>query len=71
MMPGQSGVTIVRRIMAEPAKVWAADTRLERMMQWWGPEAGPTLSFVADILDRLFRRTGGHHLLLSHRRSLV
>ncbi|MGV1761763.1 SRPBCC family protein [Rhizobium sp. A22-96] len=42
-------VTIVRRIKATPAKVWAAITQPELMMQWWGPDAGPTLSVVADV----------------------
>ena len=42
-------VTIVRRIKAAPAKVWAAITQPELMMQWWGPDAGPTLSVVADV----------------------
>lgn len=42
-------VTIVRRIKAPPAKVWAAITQPKSMMQWWGPDAGPTLSAVADV----------------------
>ena len=42
-------VTIVRRIRATPAKVWAAITEPELMMQWWGPDAGPTLNVVADV----------------------
>ena len=42
-------VTIVRRIKAPPAKVWAAITQPALMMQWWGPDAGPTLSAEADI----------------------
>ena len=42
-------VTIVRRIKAPPAKVWAAITQPEQMMQWWDPDAGPTLSVVADV----------------------
>lgn len=42
-------VTIVRRIKASPAKVWAAITQPKLMMQWWGPDAGPTLSAVADV----------------------
>jgi uncharacterized protein YndB with AHSA1/START domain/DNA-binding transcriptional ArsR family regulator len=37
-------VTLVRRIKASPAKVWAAITQPDQMMQWWGPDAGPTLS---------------------------
>jgi uncharacterized protein YndB with AHSA1/START domain len=42
-------VTIVRRIKASPAKVWAAITQPARMMQWWGVDAGPTLSVEADV----------------------
>lgn len=42
-------VTLVRRIRASPARVWAAITRPEQMLQWWGPDAGPTLSVVADV----------------------
>lgn len=42
-------VTIVRRIKASPARVWAAITRPEQMIQWWGPDAGPTLDVEADV----------------------
>jgi uncharacterized protein YndB with AHSA1/START domain len=42
-------LTIVRRIKASPAKVYAAITRPEQMLQWWAPDAGPTLSVEADV----------------------
>ena len=42
-------VTIVRRIKAPPARIWAAITQPKLMMQWWGPDAGPTLSAEADV----------------------
>ncbi|MES2059239.1 MAG: SRPBCC domain-containing protein [Pseudomonadota bacterium] len=42
-------VTIVRKVKASPAKVWAAITRPEQMLQWWGPDAGPTLKVEADV----------------------
>src|SRR3954468_7845819 len=42
-------VTIVRRIKAPPARIWAAITQPKLMMQWWGPDAGPTLSAQADV----------------------
>jgi uncharacterized protein YndB with AHSA1/START domain len=42
-------VTIVRRIKAPPAKVYAALTEPELMVQWWSPDAGPTLSAEADV----------------------
>jgi uncharacterized protein YndB with AHSA1/START domain len=43
------GVTIVRTIKASPARVWAAITRPEQMLKWWGPDAGPTLKAEADV----------------------
>jgi len=43
------GVTIVRRIKASPARIWAAITQPDQMIQWWGPDAGPTLDVVADV----------------------
>ena len=42
-------VTIVRRIKASPVKVWAAITRPDQMIQWWGPDAGPTLRADVDV----------------------
>jgi len=42
-------VTLVRRIKAPPAKVWAAITQADLMLKWWGPDAGPTLSVVAEV----------------------
>ena len=42
-------VTIVRRINAPPAKVWAAITQPDQMIQWWGPDAGPTLRADVDV----------------------
>jgi uncharacterized protein YndB with AHSA1/START domain len=40
-------LTIVRRIKASPAKVYAAWTRAELMDRWWGPDGGPVLSAQA------------------------
>jgi uncharacterized protein YndB with AHSA1/START domain len=42
-------VTIVRRIKATPAKIFAALTEPAQMLQWWGPDAGPTLKAEADV----------------------
>jgi uncharacterized protein YndB with AHSA1/START domain len=42
-------VTIVRRVQASPAKVWAAITQPDQMIQWWGPDAGPTLRADVDV----------------------
>lgn len=57
-------VTIVRRVKASPAKIWAAITQPELMMQWWGPDAGPTLRAEADVrpggrLSVVFRLLNG------------
>lgn len=49
------GVTLVRRIKASPARLWAAITDPAQMAQWWGPDAGPTLSAEADL------RPGGRY----------
>lgn len=49
MTPSLPSVTLVRRIKASPAKVWAAITRPEQMILWWGPDAGPTLRAEADV----------------------
>jgi uncharacterized protein YndB with AHSA1/START domain len=56
--------TLVRRIRASPAKVYAALTEPKLMMQWWGPDAGPTLSAEADVrpggrLSVVFRLLNG------------
>jgi uncharacterized protein YndB with AHSA1/START domain len=42
-------VTIVRKIKASPAKVYAAITQPQQMMKWWGPDAGPTLRADVDV----------------------
>ena len=42
-------VSLVRRIRASPAKVYAALTDPDLMIQWWGPDAGPTLRAEADV----------------------
>lgn len=42
-------VTIVRRIKASPARVYAALSEPAQMLQWWGPDAGPTLRAEADV----------------------
>jgi uncharacterized protein YndB with AHSA1/START domain len=44
-----TSLTLVRRIKASPARVWAAITQPDQMIQWWSPDAGPTLSAEADV----------------------
>ena len=48
-MPVEPSLTLVRRLKAPPAKVYAAWTEPERMARWWGPEAAPALSAEADV----------------------
>jgi uncharacterized protein YndB with AHSA1/START domain len=57
-------VTIIRRIKAPPARIYAALTDPAQMIQWWGPDAGPTLKAEADVrpggrLSVLFRLLNG------------
>jgi uncharacterized protein YndB with AHSA1/START domain len=49
MIKSLPSVTLVRRIKASPAKVWAAITQPDQMLRWWGPDAGPTLRAEADV----------------------
>ena len=51
-------VTIVRHMKAPPAKVWAAITQPSQMIQWWGPDAGPTLKAEAEV------RPGGRYSII-------
>jgi uncharacterized protein YndB with AHSA1/START domain len=46
---GLPSVTLIRRIKEPPARIWAAITRPDQMMRWWGPDAGPTLKAEADV----------------------
>ena len=48
-MPVEPSLTLVRRLKAPPAKVYAAWTEPERMARWWGPDAGPVLSAEAEV----------------------
>lgn len=48
-MAALPSLTLVRRIKAPPARVWAAITEPDLMLRWWGPDAGPTLSVTADV----------------------
>jgi uncharacterized protein YndB with AHSA1/START domain len=48
-MVGKPSLTLVRRIKAPPAKVYAALTKPEDLVFWWGPDAGPVLSAEADV----------------------
>jgi uncharacterized protein YndB with AHSA1/START domain len=41
-------LTLVRRIKAKPARVYAAWTQPELMARWFGPDAGPVLSAESD-----------------------
>lgn len=49
MIAHRPSLTLVRRIKAPPARVFAALTRPEQMLLWWGPDAGPTLRATADV----------------------
>ncbi len=49
MTATRPSITIVRRIKASPARVYAAITDPAQMLLWWGPDAGPTLRAEADV----------------------
>lgn len=49
MIERPPSVTLVRRIKATPARIYAALTDPKQMLQWWGPDAGPTLRAEADV----------------------
>ena len=42
-------LTLVRRIRATPEKVYGALITPELMVQWWSPDAGPTLSAEVEL----------------------
>lgn len=42
-------LTLVRRIKAPPARVFAAFTQAEQIAKWWGPDAGPVLHAESDL----------------------
>jgi uncharacterized protein YndB with AHSA1/START domain len=48
-MPTEPSLTLVRRLKAPPAKVYAAWTEPERMARWWGPGRRPRLSAEAEV----------------------
>lgn len=48
-MPVEPSLTLVRRLRAPPAKVFAAWTDPGLIARWWGPDAGPVLSAEADV----------------------
>ena len=53
-------VTIVRRIKAPPAKVYAALTEPKLMMRWWGPEARDTSAWK--VFDGFLKTSRLGHL---------
>lgn len=42
-------LTLVRRIKASPAKIYAALTSPEQLARWWRPDAGPVLKAEVDV----------------------
>jgi uncharacterized protein YndB with AHSA1/START domain len=49
MPADKPSLTITRWIDAPPAKVFAALTDPAKILRWWGPDAGPTVSAQADV----------------------
>jgi uncharacterized protein YndB with AHSA1/START domain len=65
-MPAQAqfatkpSLTLKRRLNAAPAKVYAAWTDPEKMVRWFGPDAGPVKHAAADV------RVGGRYAITFH-----
>jgi uncharacterized protein YndB with AHSA1/START domain len=51
----QPDITIVRRLRASPEEVYAAITKPDQILQWWGPDAGPAVKAETDL------RPGGRY----------
>lgn len=58
MTPERRTVRLVRQIKASPATVFQALTQPENIVQWWGPDAGQTVSADADL------RPGGRYSIV-------
>ena len=50
-------LTLKRRLNASPEKVYAAWTDPEKIVKWFGPDAGPVKHAETDV------RTGGHYAI--------
>lgn len=51
-------VKLIKQIKAAPATVFEALTRPENILQWWGPDAGQTVSAETDL------RPGGRYSIV-------
>ena len=51
-------IIIVRKLKASPEKVYAAITRPDQILQWWGPDAGPAIRAETDL------RSGGRYSIV-------
>ncbi len=49
MSPNEPSLRITRWIDAPPAKVFAALTDPVKIVRWWSPDAGPTLSAQVEV----------------------
>jgi uncharacterized protein YndB with AHSA1/START domain len=64
MPPQEPSLTLVRRLGSPPSKVYAAWTDPDKILRWWGPDAGPTISAIADVrvggrFEVMFRTVDG------------
>ncbi len=58
MSTRQPDITIVRNLKAPPEKVYGAVTKPDQILQWWGPDAGTTVSAEVDL------RPGGKYSIV-------
>ncbi|MGE0154999.1 MAG: SRPBCC domain-containing protein [Reyranellaceae bacterium] len=59
-MAAKPSLTLKRRIKAAPEKVYAAWTEPQKLMQWFGPDAGKVVSATTDV------RVGGGFRIVFH-----
>lgn len=78
-----ASLTLVRRFKAAPARIFAAFTRPELIVRWWGPQDGPAEEAEADLrvgdcfrmafrtADGQRQEMGGEYLEIEPDRRLV
>jgi uncharacterized protein YndB with AHSA1/START domain len=54
----EPSLALQRRLKAPPAQVYAAWTEPEKLVKWFGPDAGPVLQAELDV------RTGGRYFVI-------
>ncbi|WP_159711781.1 SRPBCC family protein [Geminicoccus flavidas] len=56
-MSAKPSLTIRRRLRASPERIWSAWTEPRQLVQWFGPDAGPTVQAETNV-----RKGGRFHI---------